>query len=180
MQIQPIDIETRTLGERGYSPAHEAWLRVNVGRAVVTADSGSELEPQFAPAIDTGPTLPNIPGRARRLHQILTERYGGCASTRELARNCRFPAAEVESLVSEFSNLIYSVSKLSFPLAEESRAERCRLSSPENREVSDSDPSGRHKAAGLTSRFYGSRKKHPKQARVGRLIASLSNPPAAL
>jgi hypothetical protein len=92
---------------RGLSPAHEAYLR-SVGIPII--------EPQLALTIEspvrnhrenlgTPEAMSARSVRAQQLYHLLTQRYGGSASTRELARNHRFKADEVAALAHEFPQL---------------------------------------------------------------------------
>jgi len=94
---------------RGLSPAHEAYLR-SVGTPII--------EPQLAPTIEspvrnhrenrgTPEAASAISVRAQQLYHLLTQRYGGSTSTRELARNHRFKAEEVAALAAEFPHLFH-------------------------------------------------------------------------
>jgi len=107
MGTYPVDVGT--LGSRGLSPAHEAYLR-SVGTPIIV------IEPQLAPTIENpvrnhleNPGSPDlreaIPARARKLYRLLTQCYGGSTSTRELARNRRYKADEVAALAYQFPQL---------------------------------------------------------------------------
>src|SRR5271166_6891943 len=102
MKTTPVDSEVRTLGSRGLTPAHADWLRTSVGTPIIV------IVPQLAPTIEnTGTPDPReaIPARAQQLYHLLTQRYSGSASTRELSRNYRFNAEEVATLAHDFPQL---------------------------------------------------------------------------
>jgi hypothetical protein len=83
------------LGGRGLSPAHEASLR---SVSLPTSTNPVAASTNFEAAI-TEPSAPLlVPLPARKLYSLLTSRYGGSRSTRELQRHNRVSPYEVERL----------------------------------------------------------------------------------
>jgi hypothetical protein len=90
------------LGGRGLSPAHEASLR---SVSLPTSTNPVAASTNFEAAI-TEPSAPLlVPLPARKLYSLLTSRYGGSRSTRELQRHNRSSPYEVERLAKAYPHL---------------------------------------------------------------------------
>jgi hypothetical protein len=102
METTPIEENARMLGGRGFSPAHEAMLRSS--NLPASPDPGAALtERDVVIKTPAEPLLVPVP--ARRLYCLLTARYKGSCSTRELQRRNRVSPYEVERLAKAYPGL---------------------------------------------------------------------------